>query len=152
MKHLETELKKLQEQLQFLQSENVYLRQLLSEHHISYQYPPAPKPLLPQAISKEDILLFYSYFHGRKDVFSLRSVRKDGTAAYYPVCTNFWKYGICPRCEKKQIKCSQCPNRAYKSLTQRDLWNHLTGSKENCTDVIGVYPMMQDDTLFLPCF
>ena len=55
-----------------------------------------------EIITKEHIRLFYSIFKGRKDVYSKRTVRKDGKAAYYPVCNNFWRYGICPRCEQKK--------------------------------------------------
>lgn len=96
-------------------------------------------------ITKEHIKLFYSLFKGRKDVYSKRTVRKDGKAAYYPVCNNFWEYGICPRCEQKKIKCSKCENKSWALLTQTAIYNHLSGNKEDCSDVIGIYPMLADD-------
>lgn len=98
-----------------------------------------------EIITKEHIRLFYSIFKGRNDVYSKRTVRKDGKAAYYPVCNNFWRYGICPRCEQKKIKCSKCENRSWALLTQTAIYNHLLGNKEDCSDVIGIYPMLSDD-------
>ncbi len=98
-----------------------------------------------EIITKEHIKLFYSIFKGRKDVYSKRIVRKDGKAAYYPVCNNFWKYGICPRCEQKKTKCSKCENKSWALLTQTAIYNHLLGNKEDCSDVIGIYPMLADD-------
>ena len=55
---------------------------------------------------------FYSFFKGRKDVYSKRAGKpnpKTGKTGYYTQCWNYWKPGICPKYEKKKIKCADCP-------------------------------------------
>lgn len=117
------------------------LRSILDDAGISYALPPAE-----EKITTRHALEFYSLFKGRKDVFSKRTPRKDGSAAYYPVCENFWKEGICPRRDAARIRCMECEFRQWKPLNQRVLMNHLTGIREDGGDVIGMYPMLEDDT------
>ncbi len=95
---------------------------------------------------------FYSYFRGRKDVYSVRSRPKDGKSGYFPVCTHFWDYALCPKATKQKIACKDCPNRAYKPLNIRALLAHLKGERENGSDVVGVYPLLPDDTCYFLVF
>ncbi|WP_296879637.1 DEAD/DEAH box helicase family protein, partial [Thomasclavelia sp.] len=91
---------------------------------------------------------FYSIFKGRKDVYSKRAgkANKTGYVGYYPQCNNFWKAGICAKRSSQRIKCQDCSNQDYKELNGYDLMNHLLGKKEDCSDVIGIYPILKDET------
>lgn len=124
-----------------LEREVMRLRSILDDAGISYALPPAE-----EKITTRHALEFYSLFKGRKDVFSKRTPRKDGSAAYYPVCENFWKDGICPRRSAARKRCMECEFRQWKPLNQRVLMNHLIGIREDGGDVIGMYPMLEDDT------
>ncbi len=138
------EIEKLKAEITKLKNEIERLRKILDNAGIEYDIKNDNK-ISSEVITKEHIFLFYSYFKGRKDVYSRRTVRKDGKAAYYPVCDNFWKYGICPRCEQRKTKCSECEHRKWTPLTQSAIYGHLMGRKANCSDVIGIYPMLEGD-------
>ncbi len=135
------------------------LRTLLREHGIpvdlepppSTPAPPAPQPTTcairhPEQLTEKHALLLYSLFRGRKDVYSTRNVTKDGKSVYYPVCTHFWQPGLCPKRDKRKVKCMECPNRAWAPLTQRVLLRHLRGERIEATDVVGIYPLLPDET------
>lgn len=97
----------------------------------------------------EKVASFQSIFKGREDVFARRWYRRsDGKSGYQPVCLNEWK----PRlCNKKQNKCTTCPNRQFKALTYDDLYRHLEGKSEDGCDVIGLYPVLTDNTCHFLC-
>ncbi len=86
----------------------------------------------------EKIALFRSLFFGRQDVYALRWEGADGSSGYQPVCKNMWKKGIC---RKPQIKCSQCESREFAPLTDRVIYNHLSGGIS-----VGVYPLLEDES------
>ena len=130
-----------EQQARDLEKEVMRLRRILEEAGISYTLPPSKENITPR-----HALDFYSMFKGRKDVFSKRTPRKDGSAAYYPVCENFWKEGICPRLNAAKTRCMECKFRKWKPLNQRVLMNHLIGIREDGGDVIGIYPLLEDDT------
>lgn len=95
------------------------------------------------------VKLFRSLFRGRDDVFAKRWNNKtSGKSGYQPVCKNEWIDGMC---DKKQYKCSNCPNRVLKALTDSDIYKHLEGKDIFARDVIGIYPMLQDETCLLLC-
>jgi superfamily II DNA or RNA helicase/very-short-patch-repair endonuclease len=93
------------------------------------------------------IALFRSLFHGREDVYPRRfESRKTGRAGYSPVCGNEWVQGIC---EKPRIKCSECPHQRFLPVTDDVIHWHLQGHDIHSRDfVIGVYPMLLDETCF----
>src|SRR6201998_48689 len=93
------------------------------------------------------IVLFRSLFHGREDVYPRRfESRKTGRAGYSPVCGNEWVQGIC---EKPRIKCSDCPHQRFLPVTDDVIRWHLQGHDDHSRDfVIGVYPMLLDETCF----
>ena len=95
------------------------------------------------------IRLFRKLFSGREDVFARRWYSKTtGKSGYQPVCENEWVEGIC---DKKAYKCSVCPNRKLLPLSDRAVYNHLAGKDEYGRDVIGIYPMLPDDTCRFLC-
>ncbi len=93
------------------------------------------------------IALFRSLFHGREDVYPQRfESRKTGRAGYSPACGNKWVRGIC---EKPKIKCSECPNQRFLPVTDDVVRWHLSGRDDQGRGfVIGVYPMLLDETCF----
>ena len=99
--------------------------------------------------STEKIELFRSLFKGRDEVFARRwqSV-STGKSGYQPVCENEWADGLC---DKRKYKCSNCPNRILKPLTDEDVYKHLEGKDVLARDVIGIYPMLQDETCHFLC-
>ncbi len=153
-----------------LRSEVVRLRELLLQHGISpivhepataevssELAPPVPQALPceihhPEQLTEKHALLLYSLFRGRKDVYSTRSVTKEGKAVYYPVCTHFWQEGLCPKRDRQKVKCMECPNRSWAPLTQRALLRHLRGERIEATDVVGIYPLLPDETCHLLVF
>ena len=95
---------------------------------------------------EEKIRLFRSLFRGREDIFARRwySVQKE-KGGYAPVCANEWKYGVCI---KPKGKCSKCENRVLVPLDDAIIYKHLSGKDKNGEDVIGVYPILTDDTCY----
>lgn len=89
--------------------------------------------------SAEKLELFGRRFHGRPDVFAKLWINKrSGRNGYAPACANEWLRGVC---EKPRIRCGECPNQAFLTVTDRVLLDHLQG---RC--VVGVYPLLPDET------
>ena len=100
-----------------------------------------------QSSTEVKITLFRSLFRGRVDVYPRRfESRKTGKAGYSPVCGNEWVRGIC---EKPRIKCSECPHQRFLPVTDEVIRWHLSGQDDHDrTFVMGVYPMLLDETCF----
>ncbi len=139
-----------------LEQEISQLKNLLRQHNIRYEN-------LEEADSSSASILFpeitawhaktlYSFFKGRKDVYSKRNVNKDGKGVYYPVCSNFWKAGKCPRREGEKQRCKDCKFRQWMPLNQRAIISHLKGELNDGKDVIGIYPLMEDETCYFLVF
>src|SRR5882724_10110508 len=94
------------------------------------------------------IALFRSLFRGRDDVYPRRfESRRTGKAGYQPACANEWVRGIC---EKPRVKCSDCAPQRFLSVAGDPIRWHLSGQdNEGKEFVMGVYPMLQDETCFL---
>ena len=152
----------LQKQLNDLQLENQILKNILDKAGLAYHKelsalrqrdtkeayePEQGKRLIhPQAITENMANQFFSMFWGRQDVYAKRSVNKEtGKAAYYPQCNNFWT-NVCHKKIKDGINCKDCKNRSYKTITKKDILNHLQGNAYNASDVIGVYPLLSNGT------
>jgi superfamily II DNA or RNA helicase len=82
--------------------------------------------------------LFERLFQGRPDVFPRRWENTRGRSGWAPRCANEWKPGVC---EKPRVKCGECPNQAFVVPSEHELQAHLEGRQ-----VIGVYPLLDDDT------
>ena len=88
-------------------------------------------------------------FRGREDVFARRWYSKvTNKSGYQPVCVNEWRRGLC---DKKAIKCAECPNRNFLSLGYDDVCRHLIGNDENGCDVVGIYAIMSDNNCAFLC-
>ena len=167
----EQTIKRLQERVGVLQKRVGYLEKLLDEADISYDkdcneyredinnavsdqnlkesQKNQGSRIISETITKDHAKFFYSMFKGRTDVYSKRAAKpnaKTGKTGYYTQCWNFWKDGLCPKKRGVQIKCADCAKQRYKQLTGDDLMNHLIGIKEDCSDVIGIYPMLSNET------
>jgi superfamily II DNA or RNA helicase/very-short-patch-repair endonuclease len=96
---------------------------------------------------EEKIALFRSLFRGREDVYPRRfENRKTGKSGYSPACANEWVRGVC---EKPRIKCSDCPHQHFLPVTDEMIRWHLSGRDSRGKDfVLGVYPMLLDETCF----
>lgn len=93
---------------------------------------------------QDKIALFRSLFHGREDVFALRwQSAKTGKNGYSPACRNEWRPGVCL---KPKGRCSDCEHRELLPLTDERIDRHLRGKDELGRDVIGIYPILPDDT------
>ena len=150
-------IQELQNKIEYLEKENQYLKSLLDTAGISYNIflntkkqalfdPDQGARILPKEITENDANTFFSMFWGRTDVYSKRSIKKStGEVNYYTQCYNFWKKG-CPRMNGSKIKCHDCDKRAYKKLEKQQIIAHLKGIAEDATDVIGIYPLLEDET------
>ncbi len=147
----------LEKRICCLERENQYLRYLLADAGISYsekeidevsnEYDPDQgSRIIPREITEAEAKVFFSMFWGRTDVYSRRTIKKStGEVNYYTQCHNFWKNG-CPRVIGSKIKCQNCARRAYKELKKEQVIDHLKGNAEDATDVIGIFPLLTDDT------
>lgn len=156
---VQEEWKYLHEQVKQLEEENLLLKRLLDEAGISYQQIQALEKISSetydlnqggriQSVRITDDLAnrFFARFWGRQDVYSKRSVKKgSGEIGYYPQCDNFWSYG-CPRKSGKKVKCMDCSNRNWTRLEIAKIKEHLEGKAADASDVIGVYPLLTDET------
>lgn len=155
-------ISQLQKKLNDLQLENQILKNILDKAGLSYHKelsklrqsgskeafdPEQGKRIIHlQAITENMANQFFSMFWGRQDVYAKRSVNKEtGKAAYYPQCNNFWT-NVCHKKIKDGINCKDCKNRSYKTITKKDILNHLQGNAYNASDVIGVYPLLSNGT------
>ncbi len=97
---------------------------------------------------EEKLALFRSLFAGRPDVFPVRwENSKSGRAGYAPACANEWVRGVC---DKPTIKCGECGNQAFIPVSLDTLARHLRGREgaraQDAPVVVGVYPLLSDDT------
>ena len=96
-----------------------------------------------QSPSEEKIKLFCSLFRGREDVYAKRwHSEKSSKSGYQPVCLNEWNTWLC---DKRKTKCSECKNRKFAPLDDGAIYKHLQGKSPNGTDVIGIYPLTEDE-------
>lgn len=147
----------LESRIKSLEQENQYLKTLLKEAGSPYAYGDVIKNdsrydadqgarIIHREITEIDANFFFSMFWGRTDVYAKRTVKKaTGEVNYYPQCYNFWKPG-CPRVTGSKIKCRDCKKQAYKNLQKEQITAHLRGNAEDATDVIGIYPLLPDNT------
>lgn len=96
-----------------------------------------------QSHSEEKIKLFRSQFRGREDIYAKRwHSEKSGKSGYQPVCLNEWNTWLC---DKWKTKCSECKNRKFAPLDDGAIYKHLQGKSPNGTDVVGIYPLTEDE-------
>ena len=96
----------------------------------------------------EKITLFRRMFGGRTDVFPVRwDNAKTGRSGYAPACNNEWVRGVCG---KPQVKCGECPNKAFILVTANVIEYHLrgedrirpNGEEKNSTGAAGLVTLL----------
>ena len=157
MRVTEHNLDSLRGKIRELQEENQELKNLLSKNGIPYESPSesslAEMPdeydedqasrILPHFLDENAAKLFYKFFWGRTDVFAKRG-KKGG---YFPQCSNSFNKAVCPRERGEKQFCDEdCPGKKWKRLEPWMILQHLRGEKDDCSDVIGVYPLFEDNT------
>lgn len=133
-----------------LSEENRQLRLQLAQHTPAKPIQDEPNSHLATSLSTEEkIQLFQSRFRGRTDVFARRWYSKNtNKSGYQPVCQNEWHPTFC---DKKKHKCADCPNRQFAPLDNDAIYKHLEGKDELARDVIGLYPILEDNTCHFLC-
>ncbi|MDR3626612.1 MAG: DEAD/DEAH box helicase family protein, partial [Ignavibacteriaceae bacterium] len=158
MEDIDQNIIKAEEELDFLNKRRKELVErilaLKQQRDLSYKVRNVPLPINNEiginnhSSEKEKINLFLCLFKGRMDVFPKRFENiKTGKSGYQPACNNEWIHGIC---EKPKVKCSNCQRQNFKPVTDKIIRNHLMGldpeSWSKNDYVIGVYPLLQDDS------
>ena len=155
-------ISRLQTQLNDLQLENQILKNILDNAGISYGQEllrlhaseelcefdknQGARIKAPEEITEKMANKFFYRFWGRQDVYAKRNEKKDtGETSYFPQCNNFWTE-VCYRKQRKNVSCNDCKYRSYTNLTKKDILMHLRGKSYNASDVIGVYPLLTDET------
>ena len=142
---MKNEIETLKSKIRELEKENQYLKEIIKSAGLSYELKEHKGDV--GEITYEHARLFFSYFWGRTDVYAKRyKNKKTGATGYFPQCNNFWKYGICPKAERLKIQCKECDNKSWIKLGANQIIAHLKGEDKDCTDVIGVYPIWEDET------
>lgn len=157
MRPNEHDLNSLRGIVRKLQDENESLKRLLDENGIAYDssnlIDSADAPddydddqggrIIPLNPDLEMAKEFYSYFWGRTDVYA----RRGKAGGYFPRCKSWWNNPKCPKkADKKKFCDEDCPYRYWEKLEPWMILSHLRGVKEDCTDVIGVYPLLPNNT------
>ncbi|MCU7860282.1 MAG: hypothetical protein KZQ86_10750 [Candidatus Thiodiazotropha sp. (ex Lucinoma kastoroae)] len=91
--------------------------------------------------TQQKVELFSRLFRGRNDIYALRWENKQGRSGYSLACANEWQQGLC---HKPKIKCGECSNRAFKSIDEKVIYDHLTGKH-----TAGLYPLLNNDHCWL---
>ena len=157
MRPQEHDLNSLRGIIRKLQDENSSLKKLLEDNGIPYETEEVIDstdvpdeydddqggriiPINPNlAMAKE----FYGFFWGRTDVFAKRG--KNG--GYFPQCDSRWNNPNCPKQKDEKQFCDEdCPYKSWKKLEPWMLLKHLLGEKPDCSDVLGVYPLLPNNT------
>ena len=148
------EVDQIRRRLGMLDREREQLQARLDQLQQVKVEPPQPPPIKAavtnSSSSVEKVALFRRLFAGRTDVFPVRWENpKTGRSGYAPACANEWVRGVCG---KPQVKCGDCPNKAFIPVTAEVIECHLRGEdriRANARGgdfVAGVYPLLFDDT------
>jgi hypothetical protein len=145
-----------------LQEENANLKKILDEHDISYDFeeiidavnPPDDydedqgSRIIPVNLTEDMAKEFYSFFWGRTDEFARRG--KNG--GYFPQCSARWDNPLCPKTRNEKQFCDEdCEYKAWRKLEPWMILKHLLGEKEDCSDVLGVYPLLSENCFWISC-
>ena len=104
-------------------------------------------PVHSHSSTQEKLACFLSMFRGREGLYARRYYSaRTGKSGYTPACKNEWVPGLC---DKKAQKCPVCPHREFLPLTAEAVKAHLMGQDPCCRDVVGIYPMLEDNTTWL---
>ncbi len=135
------ELRALRAECARLREENARLRKLVGHED---EVREAAHDLLPSRsiattlTPDEKVDLFYDLFRGRRDVFALGWVGRDGRPGYSPAHCHESDSSLCRR---PRAVCETLGPRRFLRLTHEVVRDHLTGRS-----VVGIYPLLSDDT------
>lgn len=90
------------------------------------------------AVTNPNLTLFASLFKGREDVFAKRWEAKD-KSGYAPAYDIDWSYYSLHKARGGTLK--DYPHKSFTPLTESCLKSHIEGK-----EVIGIYPLLQDNT------
>ncbi len=99
------------------------------------------KPEANQLSADQKVKLFQGLFKGRSDIFAKHWQNAEGRSGYSVACHNEWVSG---KCNKREVKCSECSNRRYKALNEQVIYEHLSGKQ-----VVGLYPLLENNRCYL---
>lgn len=157
MRITEHDLDSLRRFVRDLQQENDNLKALLLENNIPFENRNVLEEqslpddydedqgarILPFYPNEEMAKVFYSYFWGRTDVYAKRG--KNG--GYFPQCAGRWDNPLCPKRADAKVFCDEdCRYKTWKPLELWMILHHLRGVKEDCSDVLGIYPLFPNNT------
>lgn len=140
-----------------LQDENASLKRILDENGISYEndeiidtvetpdeYDEDQGGRIIQLDPDIDMAKeFYSFFWGRTDVYA----RRGKAGGYFPRCSAWWNDPNCPKKTDNRKFCDEdCQCKVWEELNPQIILSHMKGNREDCTDVIGVYPLFPNNT------
>jgi hypothetical protein len=92
----------------------------------------------------EKVALFRSLFRGRDDVYPrLWQNARNGKKGYALACANEW---VRPVCDKPRGKMRRVPESGVPDCHRRVILNHLRRGDVSKGDVLGVYPLLKDET------
>ncbi|MFV1976760.1 MAG: DEAD/DEAH box helicase family protein, partial [Candidatus Scalindua sp.] len=140
---IKSKIRRLDEQIAFLQK--LKAQHLARIHALnSEQEMSSPLPSHHNQ-AQDNILLFKQYFRGQENVYArLWFNQRSHKKGYSPACKNEW---IRTLCKKPVVKCSECSHQAFLPLDEKAVKRHIEGK-----DVIGVYPMTDDEKCFFLAF
>ena len=103
--------------------------------------------ILPTSSALERITFVFNLFHGRRDVYAERALRKDKqTISYYTVCKNNFQEGCChklPAEERKGKTCLDCPIRQFAPLTLSTyVKQNMQNDNPKGINAVGIYAML----------
>jgi hypothetical protein len=97
-----------------------------------------------QSSGMEKYGLFLSLFEGRPDVHAKRFFsKKQNKSGYSPHCLNWYKPS-CPKKRNPKTKCKNCESPSFPGITLELFLAHARGEKDDCSDVLGAYPLDDD--------
>src|SRR5262245_13191787 len=152
---LRDEASRIRAELEALERERLRLEARLREIESEREPPePQPSPTFAPTVcngspAADKVAIFRKLFAGRTDVFPVRWENpKSGRTGYAPACANEWVRGVCG---KPQVRCGECPNQSFISVTDEIIEARLRGEhriRHNGQGdfVAGVYPLLFDDT------
>ncbi|MBE0447386.1 MAG: DEAD/DEAH box helicase family protein [Actinobacteria bacterium] len=129
-----------------LREENRRLREQLGLPNIVVESPQAttlevaqsPDAITNLSPAVAKIALFRDLFRGREDVFAMRWEGRSGKSGYSPACLHEWDRKLCA---KPRVKCAECENREFRTVTDEVINDHLSGRY-----TVGIYPLLSDET------
>ncbi len=141
VRSLQDENKRLKEQLDKANipydTENVFAEKI---ENLQEYDPDQGGRILSRYITKDLANRYFSMFWGRTDVYARRGTK----GGYFPQCNNRWNNSLCPKNRGGKQRCETCGNKDWTKLTPEKIISHLLGIKKDGSDVLGVYPLLED--------